>query len=103
MAFSNVVIWQPGETIEQLEERVIGTAVELAGGNKEKAAKALGISTQTIYNHLERYCKQDKERAINKRAQEIVMAEHTQVPDGNFHGENGSFDGTGKFSKAKNG
>lgn len=106
MGFSNVVIWQPGETLEQLEERVVAAAVTIANGKKDVAAKALGISTQTVYNHLDRAVKRDRERAIDRRAQEIVMAEHTKVPDGampgKLGGDKGSFDGNGKFNKAKN-
>jgi len=105
VSFGNVIIWQPGETIEQLEERVVKAAVDLAGGNKETAAKALGVSPQTVYNHLKRYREKDKERAISRRAQDIVMADHTKVPDGNMPGtrggDRGSFDGNGQFQKPK--
>ena len=58
--FTNVVIWQPGETLEQLEERVVKAAVDIAEGKKDIAAKALGISLQTVYNHLDRAIKRDK-------------------------------------------
>lgn len=107
MGFTNVVIWSPGETLEQLEERVVKAAVDLAAGDKYAAAKALGVTPQTIYNHLEKYQKRDRELELNRKAQGIVMAEHTRVPDGNMPpklgGERGSFDGNGKFNKAKNG
>lgn len=101
--FTNVVIWQPGETLEQLEERVVNAAVNIAEGKKDIAAKALGISLQTVYNHLDRAIKREKDSEIARRAQEIVMADHTKVPDGTMRGTTGSFDGTGKFNKAKNG
>jgi hypothetical protein len=107
--FTNVVIWQPGETLEQLEERVVNAAVNIADGKKDVAAKALGISLQTVYNHLDRAIKREKDSQIARRAQEIVMADHTKVPDGVIPGrkgaetEKGSFDGNGKFNKAKNG
>lgn len=47
--------WQPGWTLEQVEEDVIDKALRFFGGNKVRTAAALGIAERTLYNKLESY------------------------------------------------
>ncbi len=42
-----------GSTLDEIEERVIKNMLEHTGGDKERAAKLLGISPRTIYRFLE--------------------------------------------------
>lgn len=48
---------QPGEphTLEDLERRAIVNALETAGGDRQRAAKLLGIGKTTIYRKLKEY------------------------------------------------
>ncbi|RMI28778.1 sigma-54-dependent Fis family transcriptional regulator [Nocardia stercoris] len=43
---------RPGSPLRQAEREVIVAAIEAAGGNKVKAARALGVSRATIYNRM---------------------------------------------------
>jgi DNA-binding NtrC family response regulator len=43
------------EKIDNIEQDVIGQALSLAGGNKSKAAKMLGIDRTTLYTRLSEY------------------------------------------------
>ena len=45
----------PGQTLEQLEKTAITAALQHAGGNRSKAAKALGIAPSTLYEKIRRY------------------------------------------------
>ena len=49
------VYWQPGITLEKVEEWTIKAALRFFGGNKTAASKALGISARTIDNKLNTY------------------------------------------------
>jgi len=42
----------PGSPLRQAEREVIVAAIEAAGGNKQKAAIALGVSRSTLYNRI---------------------------------------------------
>jgi two-component system response regulator HydG len=42
-------------TLEQLEERYIRKVLELMGGNKSQAARALGLDRRTLYRRLEKF------------------------------------------------
>jgi DNA-binding NtrC family response regulator len=44
-----------GQTLEQLERAAIADALQRAGGNRTKAARALGIAPSTLYEKLRRY------------------------------------------------
>jgi DNA-binding NtrC family response regulator len=44
-----------GTPLEQLEKRAIRETLSLAGGNREKAAKLLGIGERTLYRKLKDY------------------------------------------------
>ena len=46
-------------TLAELERKHIATALERFGGNKTKAAQALGVSLKTLYNKLNEYAKAD--------------------------------------------
>ncbi|MCX4095570.1 sigma-54-dependent Fis family transcriptional regulator [Nocardia sp. alder85J] len=43
---------RPGSPLRQAEREVIVAALEATGGNKQQAARALGISRATIYNRM---------------------------------------------------
>lgn len=47
--------WQPGKSLAQIEKESILAAYQFYGHNKEMTARALGISTKTIYNKIEQY------------------------------------------------
>jgi len=44
-----------GCPLAEAERRLILATLDEHGGNKEKTAKALGISLKTLYNKLNRY------------------------------------------------
>ncbi len=44
-----------GASLEQLEKRAIRETLQLTGGNREKAAKMLGIGERTLYRKLKEY------------------------------------------------
>ena len=44
-----------GSTVADAERRLILATLEECGGNKERAARLLGISLKTLYNKLNRY------------------------------------------------
>lgn len=49
-----------GQTIEQMERRLIYQTLDQLDGNKKKAADMLGISLKTLYNRLNDYDHQDE-------------------------------------------
>jgi DNA-binding NtrC family response regulator len=44
-----------GTTLEQIEKRAIRETLRLTGGNREHAAKLLGIGERTLYRKLKEY------------------------------------------------
>ncbi|MEO1535868.1 MAG: sigma-54 dependent transcriptional regulator, partial [Planctomycetota bacterium] len=44
-----------GTSLEQIEKRAIRETLQLAGGNRERAAKMLGIGERTLYRKLKEY------------------------------------------------
>ncbi|MCX4095566.1 sigma-54-dependent Fis family transcriptional regulator [Nocardia sp. alder85J] len=42
----------PGSPLRQAEREVVIAAIEAAGGNKQRAARALGVSRSTLYNRM---------------------------------------------------
>lgn len=44
-----------GTTFEEVERRMLMKTLEFFGNDKTKAARALGVSVKTIYNHLAKY------------------------------------------------
>ena len=44
-----------GTSIDDAERRLILATLDAYAGDKERAAKALGISLKTLYNKLHRY------------------------------------------------
>ncbi|RKZ32259.1 hypothetical protein DRQ33_06205 [bacterium] len=51
-----VLSMEPGETtLEELEKKMLISALEKAGGNKSKAARLLGITRRMIYTKLKKY------------------------------------------------
>ena len=43
-----------GSTLDEIQERAIEKMLDYTAGDKERAARLLGITTRTIYRHLER-------------------------------------------------
>jgi hypothetical protein len=68
------VEWQPGLSLAEIEKMVIQKALRFYQGNKEQTARALGVSTKTIYNKVEFY----EGRA--KSADEEVEQVHVPTP-----------------------
>lgn len=48
-------MWQPGQTLDDIEKEAILRAFRFYGGNKTKTAQALGISIRTLEGRLESY------------------------------------------------
>ena len=44
-----------GTSLDQLEKRAIRETLRLTGGNREQAAKLLGIGERTLYRKLKEY------------------------------------------------
>ncbi len=51
----NAIVVQLGTTIQDAEKLLILRTLEYVGGNKQKAARVLGISRRCLYNRLEEY------------------------------------------------
>jgi DNA-binding NtrC family response regulator len=52
---TNAIVIQLGTTIQEAEKALILRTLEHVGGNKQKAARVLGISRRCLYNRLEEY------------------------------------------------
>ncbi len=52
---SNAIVIALGTTIQEAEKALILRTLEHVGGNKQKAARVLGISRRCLYNRLEEY------------------------------------------------
>lgn len=50
-----MIEWRPGMTLDDLERQVILASIAHHDHNRTAAAKALGVSTRTIHNKLNRY------------------------------------------------
>ena len=50
-------VWQflAGRTVDEVERNHIRVALELAGGNRQKAANSMGLSERTLYRKLKEY------------------------------------------------
>ncbi len=51
----NVVVVEPGMTMEQIERAVIQAALRETRGNRRKAAEMLGIGERTLYRKIKEY------------------------------------------------
>lgn len=63
-------------TLEQMERQHILRTLERVGGNRQRAARVLGIGRATLYRKLERYAAQTL-----SPAERHVMAHATAWPD----------------------
>jgi DNA-binding NtrC family response regulator len=50
-----VVLYRPGMTMEEMEREAIRLTLDSVGGNRRKAAEALGIGERTLYRKLSKY------------------------------------------------
>ena len=50
-----VVVFRPGMTLEQLEEKAIIAALKEVQGNRRKAAEMLGMGERTLYRKIKEY------------------------------------------------
>ena len=48
-----------GKSLDSIEKWAIGETLRLTGGNREEAAKVLGIGARTLYRRLDQYKKED--------------------------------------------
>lgn len=83
----NNVMWQPGMSLEYIEEQVIKKAMVHFQGNKTHTAKSLGIAIRTLDNKLARYEELEKEKELvieaeNKRARDDLQRARGIVPIG---------------------
>jgi len=51
----NTLSLKVGSTVEEMERQLIFATLEKCGGNKEKTAEILGVSSKTLYNRLRQY------------------------------------------------
>lgn len=65
---SDMIMWSPGTSLEEVEKQVILKAFRHFRGNKTATANALGIAIRTLDNKLEKYQKdgEDHERRIHE-------------------------------------
>jgi len=54
-AQDGVVVFRPGMTMDEMEERAIRAALESVNGNRRKAAELLGIGERTLYRKISKY------------------------------------------------
>jgi DNA-binding NtrC family response regulator len=52
---SNVVVFRPGMTMEDMERAAISAALDLVRGNRRRAAELLGIGERTLYRKISKY------------------------------------------------
>jgi len=57
---NELITWQPGMTLDQLEREVILKALKYYKNNKTHTAEGLGIAIRTIDNKLEKYKQEDE-------------------------------------------
>ena len=50
-----VVVYRSGMTMEDLERAAVLAALEEEGGNRRRAAEALGIGERTLYRKIKEY------------------------------------------------
>jgi DNA-binding NtrC family response regulator len=70
----NAIVIPLGTTIQDAEKSLILRTLEYVGGNKQKAARVLGISRRCLYNRLEEY-------GVMKASAEAVPEEDVTVPE----------------------
>lgn len=56
---SDIIVWSPGVTLDDIEKQVINKAYQFYQRNKAATARALGISVKTLDNKFERYADED--------------------------------------------
>lgn len=49
------LVLRVGSTVEEMERQLIFATLEQCGGNKERTAEVLGLSSKTLYNRLRQY------------------------------------------------
>ena len=64
-----MINWQPGMTLEVLEEQAIKSAFQFYRGNKTATASSLGIAIRTLDSKLEIY--KGKEDELQRRAEKV--------------------------------
>jgi two-component system, NtrC family, response regulator AtoC len=61
-----------GQPLRQVERQLILKTLEMAGGNRVRAAEILGISPKTLYNKLGRYNAQSEaQKSETEPAEEV--------------------------------
>lgn len=63
-----MVVWQVGETLEDVEKNTILAAMKFYGNNRETTARAIGLHLRTLHSKLKEY--KDKEDLQKKAADE---------------------------------
>jgi len=49
------IVYRPGMTLDEMEERAIRAALSEVGGNRRKAAEQLGMGERTLYRKIKKY------------------------------------------------
>lgn len=83
------IVWSPGVSLDAIEQQVIVKAYHFFQKNKMQTASALGIAVRTLDAKLERYEKEEKDRAAfmeeeKRKAQAFVDRQRgfvSQVPE----------------------
>lgn len=70
----NSITWTPGETIEDIERKIIKAALQFFRGNKTQTAQSLGIAIRTLDNKIEKYGQEDELKAAREKEREQEMA-----------------------------
>ena len=62
------ISWQPGVTLEQMEEAIIKKALRFYNQNQIATAQSLGISAKTLYNKLKSYKEKEEKKSKETKA-----------------------------------
>jgi len=69
-----------GDSMAEVERRVLQRTLEFAKGNKRKAAEMLELSLKTIYNKVKEY---GLERELNRRFRKVPRSDENPLRSGN--------------------
>ncbi len=70
---TNIVTWQPGMSLEQLEKQTILAALRFYRSNQSATAQSLGITVKTLYNKLQQYEKGDQVKAYTAPTHKEIL------------------------------
>lgn len=73
---NGTINWQPGVTLDHIEEQVIKKAYAHFRGNKTATAVALGVAIRTLDSKFEQYEKEDQYRREKEELDRLRKVDH---------------------------